>query len=69
MIHDEKHRSWLNRVKKVRQLDLKNKIDVKKQNFIAPFYGWGSTASRLQSHCEEIVYFLPLSSQKFLVLI
>ena len=29
MIHDEKHRSWLNRVKKVRQLDLKNKIDVK----------------------------------------
>ena len=24
-----------------------------------PFYGWGSTASRLQSHYEEAVYFLP----------
>ena len=33
------------------------------------FYGWGSTASRLQSHYEEAVYFLPLSSQKFPVLI
>ena len=31
--------------------------------------GWGSTASRLQSHYEETLYFLPLSSQKFLVLI
>ena len=29
---------------------------------MAPFYGWGSTATRL-------VYFLPFSSQKFLVLI
>ena len=36
---------------------------------MAPFYGWGSTASRLQSQYEEAVYFLPLSSQKFLVLI
>ena len=36
---------------------------------MTPFYGWGSTASRLQSHYEEAVYFLPLSSQKFLVLI
>ena len=34
---------------------------------MAPFYGWGSTASRL--HFEEAVYFLPLSPQKFLVLI
>ena len=25
-----------------------NLIDKKKQNFMAPFYGWGSTASRLQ---------------------
>ena len=32
---------------------------------MAHFYGWGSTASRLQSHFEEAVYFLPLSSQKF----
>ena len=36
---------------------------------MAPFYGWGSSALRLQSHYEEAVYFLPLSSQKFLVLI
>ena len=28
-----------------------------KKNFMAPFYGWGSTASRLQSHFEEAVYF------------
>ena len=37
-------------------------------SFMAPFYRWGSTASRLQSH-DETVYFLPISSQKFLVLI
>ena len=36
---------------------------------MAPFYGWDSTASRLQSHFEETVYFLSLSSQKFLILI
>ena len=36
---------------------------------MAPFYGWGSAALRLQSHFEGAVYFLPLSSQKFLVLI
>ena len=40
-----------------------------KKNFMAPFYGWGSTASRLQSHYKEAVYFLPLSFQIFLVLI
>ena len=38
-------------------------------DFMAPFYGWGSAASRLQSHYREVVYFLPQSSQKFLVLI
>ena len=27
---------------------------------MAPFYGWGSTVSRLQSPFEEVVYFLPL---------
>ena len=32
---------------------------------MAHFYGWGSTASRLQSHFEEAVCFLRLSSQKF----
>ena len=38
-----------------------------KENFMAPFYGWSSTFSRLQCHYRETVYFLPLSSQKFLV--
>ena len=33
-----------------------------KKNFMAPFYGWGSTPPRLQSHLEEAVYFIPLSS-------
>ena len=36
---------------------------------MAPFYGWGSTASRLQRHYEETAYFLPLSFQKFVILI
>ena len=36
---------------------------------MAPFYGWGATVSRLQSHYEERVYFLPLSPQEVLVLI
>ena len=36
----------------------------KKKHFMGPFYGWGSTFSRLQSHCEETVYFLPLSPQE-----
>ena len=39
------------------------------KNFMAPFYEWGSNVSRLQSHCEETIYFLPLSLQEFLVLI
>ena len=39
------------------------------KNFMVPFYGWGSTVSKLQSHYEETVYFLPLSSQNILVLI
>ena len=32
------------------------------------FYGWGSTVSRLETHYEEAVYYLQLSSQKSLVL-
>ena len=36
---------------------------------MAPFYGWGSTASMLQNHYKEAFYFLPLSLLKFLVLI
>ena len=35
---------------------------------MAPFYVWGSTAPRLEP-LRESVYFLPLSSPKFLVLI
>ena len=37
------------------------KFKKKKKSFMALFYGWDSTASRLQSHCEEALYFLPLS--------
>ena len=37
----------------------------RKKNFTAPFYGWSSTVSKLQSHYEETVYFLPLSSLDF----
>ena len=44
---------------------LKRKL---KKGFMARFYGWSLSASRLQSHYEEAVYFLPLSSQKILVL-
>ena len=42
---------------------------LKTLNLTAPFYGWGSTASRVQNHNEETVYFLPLSPQEFMVLI
>ena len=31
-----------------------------KTNFMAPFYGWGSTVPQGWSHFEEAVYFLPL---------
>ena len=35
---------------------------LKNSPFMVPFYGWGSTASMLQSYYEEaIMYFLPLS--------
>ena len=34
---------------------------------MAPFYEWDSAVSRLKSHYEEIVYFLPISPQEFLV--
>ena len=36
---------------------------------MVPFHGWGSIASRMQSHYEETVYFLPLSPNKFMILI
>ena len=39
------------------------------EHFMAHFYGWGSSTSRLQSLFEEVVYFLPLSSQEFQVFI
>ena len=31
---------------------------------MTPFYGWGSTVSRLRCHFEEAVYFLPLFTTK-----
>ena len=34
-----------------------------------PFDRWDSIASRLQGHYKEEIYFSPLGSQKFLVLI
>ena len=37
-------------------------------NFMAPFYGWVSNVSRLQSHYEETVNFLPFSYQELQVL-
>ena len=40
-----------------------------KKSFMALFCGCGSIPSRLQRHYEEAVYFLPLRSQEFLVLI
>ena len=40
-----------------------------KKNFMAPFYGWGVELPQGYSHFEEAIYFLPFSSQKFLVLI
>ena len=36
---------------------------------MAPVYEWGLAASRLEGHYKEAVYFLPLSPQKFTVLI
>ena len=40
-----------------------------KKNFMAPFYGRDSNVSRIQSHYEETVHFLPLGPQGYLVLI
>ena len=39
-----------------------------KKTFMAPFYGWGSTDSRLQSHYEKTVYCLAFNSQELVVL-
>ena len=36
---------------------------------MTPFYGLGSTVSKLQSHYKDTVYFLALSLQGYLVLI
>ena len=36
---------------------------------MAPFYWWSLAASRLEGHYKEAVYFLPLSPQKFTVLL
>ena len=53
--------------------DIENCADNNKKillkNIMARFFEWGSTASRLQSHYEETVYFLTLTPEKFQVLI
>ena len=36
-----------------------------KKNFMVPFYGWHSNASRLRSHYEETIYSLPLVPRNF----
>ena len=61
--HRQKKKQYEKLIKELKQ-------DVKeiKKNFMAPFYRWGSTASSLHSHYEEAVYFLPISSPKFLAL-
>ena len=38
------------------------------KNFTTPFYGWGSTVSRLQSQYEETVYFLLVILQELLAI-
>ena len=43
-------------------------VNVDLQKLYRPFYGWGSTVSRLQSRYEETVYFLPFIRQELLVL-
>ena len=40
---------------------------MKNLKLYGPFLWMGSTVSRLQSHYEEAVYFLPLSPQEILV--
>ena len=40
-----------------------------KKTFIVPYYGWGLTVSRLQGQNKKTVYFLPLTSPEFVVLI
>ena len=39
------------------------------KNFMAPFYILSSTVSKLQGNYEQTVYLLPLTPQKFLVLV
>ena len=36
------------------------RLNPSEKDFVTPFYGWGSTVSKLQRHYEETVYFLPL---------
>ena len=37
---------------------LEEYLNLKTLNFMAPFHGWGSAVSRLQSHYQEMVQFL-----------
>ena len=64
VVHKQRKRlqAWKYQHKYLSELHLK-------KNFMAPFYGWDSATSRLQSYYEEKVCFLPPSPQIFLVLI
>ena len=48
---------------------LESFFNKKTLNFMAPFFKDGVQLPQGYSHFEEAVYFLPFSSQKFLVLI
>ena len=61
--------SFRSRLEMISEFVTSMSLEVFKKNFMTLFCGWSSTVSRLQSHYEEAVYFLPLSSQKFQVLI
>ena len=50
-------------------LNLALQIKTFEKNVMAPFYGWGSTVSRLQNPYKEFVDFLQLSSMGFLTII
>ena len=44
-------------------------MNINFSNSMIPFYGWGSTVSRLRSYYKETVYFLPLGPKEVLRLI
>ena len=57
-LHTLKRTLTINSLGRYYVMHQKKKKKIKK-NFMAPFYWWGSTFLRPQSHFEEAVYFLP----------